>query len=173
MVEFQTMRAFPRTVAALGLALLGALALGSLAGCKPSAESQAADREEIHSFLAEYLPKLAEAYRTGDTDPLALYAAAKERAAIEKRVLDLAKTGEVLAPKLQSFQIEDVTVWNVVNAYVTTVEVWDIRTYAAGSDNVLRQALGQRNRVKYQLRRDDGRWRVFWRQLEKTYDQSQ
>ncbi len=61
--------------------------------------------------------------------------------------------------------------WSVANAYVTTVEVWDIRTYAAGSDNVVRQALDQRNRVKYQLRRENGRWRVFWRQLVKTYDQ--
>jgi len=36
---------------------------------------------------------------------------------------------------------------------------------------VVRQALDQRNRVKYQLRRENGRWRVFWRQLVKTYDQ--
>jgi len=164
------MRALPRAVAALGLALFGVVALGGLAGCKPSEQRQAVDREEIRSFLDAYLPKLAEAYRTGDTDPLAPYAAAKERAAIEKRVLDLAKTGEVLAPQLKSFEIENVTVWSVVNAYVTTLEVWDIRTYAAGSDNVLRQALGQRNRVKYQLRRENGRWRVFWRQLEKTYE---
>lgn len=161
------MRASARSCAVLSLALA---VLGGMAGCGSSKESRAVDRQEIQAFLQDYLPKLAEAYRTGNTEPLAPYAAVKERAAIEKRVADLAKTGEVLAPTLKSVQIEDVTVWSVVNAYVTTLEVWDIRTYAAGSDNVVRQALDQRNRVKYQLRREDGRWRVFWRQLEKTYD---
>ncbi len=162
------MRAAARSVPVL--ALLGALLLGSVTGCGPSKQSEAVDRQQIQSFLQEYLPKLAQAYRTGDTEPLAPYAAAKERATIEKRVTDLAKTGEVLAPELESLEIEDVTVWGVANAYVTTLEVWNIRTFAAGSDNVVRQALGQRNRVKYQLRRDNGRWRVFWRQLEKTYE---
>lgn len=145
--------------------------LGTVAGsCKPTPEEKAADREEIATFLREYLPKMAEAYRTGDTESLAPYAAQKERAAIEKRVLDLAKQGQVLAPTLDSLQIEDVRTWGRVNAYVTTVEVWDLRVLAAGSDSVVRQQLGQSNRVKYQLQRDDGRWRVFWRQLEQTFD---
>jgi len=157
-----------RTVAALAFL---SLALGVLAaGCKPSPEEKEANREEIAAFLKDYLPKMAEAYRTGDTEPLAGYAAQKEREAIKKRVRDLAKQGQILSPKLDSLQVENVTTWSRVNAYVTTVEVWDLRVLAAGSNTVLRQELNQSNRVKYQLKRDGGRWRIFWRQLEKAYD---
>ena len=113
---------------------------------------------------------MAEAYRTGDTESLASYAAQKEREAIKKRVRDLAKQGQVLAPSLDSLEVEDVRIWSRVNAYVTTVEVWDIRVLAAGSDSVVRQQLDQSNRVKYQLKRDGDHWRVFWRQLEQTFD---
>lgn len=136
-------------------------------GCGgPSPEGQAADRESIEAFLEEYLPALAQAYRTGDVDVLDPYAAEKEQAAIARRVDDLGEHGEVLAPELVSVQVEDVTSWAEVNAYVTTVEVWNIRTYATGSENVVREELGQTNRVKYQLQRDAGRWRVFWREIQ-------
>ena len=151
------------------LAVLAAL-LGPTLACSPSAEERAADREEIESFLREYLPKMAEAYRTGETEPLAPYAAEKERKAIEKRVRERAKQGMVLAPALESVEVEDVRVWSAVNAYVTTVEVWDLRVLASGTEEVVRQEMDQPNRVKYQLKRDDGRWRVFWRQLEKSFD---
>lgn len=159
-------RARPLVLLLLALPLV-TVALGS---CQPTPEERAADREEIATFLREYLPKMAQAYRTGDTEALAPYAAQKEREMIKKRVLDLAKQGQVLAPHLDSLEVEDVRTWSKVNAYVTTVEVWDIKVLAAGSDTVVRQELGQSNRVKYQLQRDGDRWRVFWRQLEKTYD---
>jgi hypothetical protein len=85
-------------------------------------------------------------------------------------VQELAKAGEVLAPELESVQVEDVTVWNEVNAYATTVEIWDVRTYALGTERVVREQLAQPNRVKYQLKRTGGRWRVFWREVERTYE---
>ncbi|MFP3939313.1 MAG: hypothetical protein ACLF0P_03310 [Thermoanaerobaculia bacterium] len=151
--------------------LLLACALPLVAsGCgEPSPEAQEADREGIQDFLEDYLPALAEAYRTGDVDILDPYAAEKEQASIARRVDDLGERGEVLAPELVSVQVEDVTSWAEVNAYVTTVEVWNIRTYATGSENVVREELGQTNRVKYQLQRDARRWRVFWREIQETY----
>ncbi len=159
-----------RRVAPVLLLLVCLPGLAVLGSCKPTVEEQAAKRDEIAAFLREYLPKMAEAYRTGDTDSLAPYAAQKERESIRKRVRDLAKQGQVLAPHLDSLQVEDVRIWGRVNAYVTTVEVWDIRVLAAGSDSVVRQELDQSNRVKYQLKQEDGRWRVFWRQLEQTFE---
>lgn len=156
----------PRLPAALLACVLPLVA----AGCGgPSPEEQEADREVIHAFLEDYLPALAQAYRTGDVDVLDPYAAEKEQAAIAHRVNELAEQGEVLAPELVSVQVEDVTGWAEVNAYVTTVEVWNVRTYATGSENVVREELGQTNRVKYQLQRDAGRWRVFWREIQERY----
>jgi hypothetical protein len=153
---------------AVSCALLLLVTLTACGG--PTPEETAADEEEIEAFLEEYLPRLAEAYRTGDASGLEPYAAAKEQATIEMRARALAKGGEVLAPVLDSVQVEDVRVWQSVNAYVTTLEVWDIRTYATGTENVVREQLDQANRVKYQLRRKDGRWRVFWREIQKTFE---
>ena len=156
---------------ALLLGLVVVASAGLLAACgDPSPEEVAANEEEIEDFLEEYLPLLAEAYRTGDAAPLDPYAAGKEQAAVERRARELARSGEVLAPELKSVEVEAVTIWNAVNAYVTTHEVWDIRTFATGSENVVREQLDQANRVKYQLKREGGRWRVFYRQLEQTYE---
>ena len=43
--------------------------------------------------------------------------------------------------------------------------MWDIRTYSTGSDQLLTEQLGQRNRVKYQLKRIDGSWQVLFRTI--------
>lgn len=154
----------------LPLALLLGVALAVASCGEPSAEEAAADQEEVRAFLAEYLPKMSEAYRTGDTEPLEPYTTLKERETIEKRVRDLARQGSVLSPELVSLEVEDVVTWSAVNAFVTTVEVWDLRVLAAGSDSVIRETEGQSNRVKYQLKREDGRWRVFGRQLQETFE---
>ena len=65
----------------------------------------------------------------------------------------------------KSMSIEDVKVWGYANAYVTTNEVWDIRTVASGTDSMLTEQLDERNRVKYQLKKIDGQWRVLFRML--------
>ena len=162
------MRPDPSAVRRPLLAVLAALALALAAGCAPSAEEVAADRDQIEGFLEEYLPQMAEAYRTGDTEALAPYAAQKEQESIERRVRDLAKQGRILAPELESVEVEDVRPWQAVNAYVTTLETWNIRVLASGSEEVLSQEV-QENRVKYQMKREEGRWRVFWRELEQAF----
>lgn len=165
-----TRRAAPLS-APLVVPLVVALGLVGLlvAGCGPSAEREAVDRAAIEEDLREYLPLLARAYRTGNTSILEEHAALKERASIDKRHADLERQGQILAPELDSLTVEGVTVWNRVNAYVTTVEVWDVRVLATGTETVVREELDQANRVRYQLKRDNDRWRVLMRQLEETF----
>ena len=135
-------------------------------GCGPSPRRQAADREAIHAMLSAYLPKLAEAYATGDAQTLKPLAAEKEISSVAKRIGDLADQGRVLKPSLRSFTIEAVEIWNATNAYVTTVEIWDLHVYASGTDTQLSQELEQSNRVKYQLKRENGQWFVLYRTIQ-------
>lgn len=116
-------------------------------------------------MLAEYLPVLAEAYR--DRAPLRLrdWVAEKEIARVHKRIEELAEQGRQLEPVFHTVTVEDVRVWGHANAYVTTVEVWDIRSVALGTGAVVQQIDGQSNRVRYQMKRDKGRWRVLFRTI--------
>lgn len=155
-----------RSLLALSLAL--ALLLAACGGASP--EEAAADRDEIQAFLEDYLPRMAEAYRTGEVETLEPYTTQKERVAIANRVREMARQGQILAPELESVEVEDVTVWSAVNAFASTVEVWDVRILDTGTESVIREQVNQPNRVKYQLKREDGQWRVFGRQLEETYD---
>lgn len=148
----------------LRVCLLGILILA--VGCGPSPQREAADREAIHGLLSAYLPKLADAYANENAQTLKPLAAEKEIAAVAKRIHDLADQGRVLKPSLRSFTIENVEVWNAVNAYVTTVEIWDLHVFASGTDTQLSQALEQSNRVKYQLKREDGQWLVLYRTIQ-------
>ncbi len=150
-----------------GLACLAAITLLGQLGCSESAKiDQEAAKQEIAASLEAYLPLLGEAYATGNVEPLREWAAEKEMARIYKIVTDLAAQGRTLVPTFRQMTIEEVNVWNYANAYVTTLEVWDLKTYASGTDQVLAQESEQPNRVKYQLKRDDGRWRVHFRTIQ-------
>ena len=146
----------------LSVLTLGALTLG-IAACTPAEQQQELDREAIEAALETYLPRLGDAYATGELAPLEGLAAQKEIAAIEKRISDLAEQGRVLEPTFRELTIEEATVFNYANAYVTTVEVWDLRSLALGSRQVLAEDVGQRNRVKYQLKREGEGWKVLFR----------
>jgi predicted lipid-binding transport protein (Tim44 family) len=146
--------------------LAAALLLGGALACAPSVEDQAADRAAVQALLEAYLPALAQAYATGDADALAGMAAPKEMASVEKRVLDLAKEGRVLQPTFKSVTVEAVDRYQHSNAFVNTVEVWDLRVTSAGSDRVLSEELDQTSRARYQLKRtDEGDWLVLYREL--------
>jgi hypothetical protein len=97
-------------------------------------------------------------------------AAEKEVAGLEKRVRDLLAEGRVIRPAPKSLQVESVETWRHVNAFTTTVEVWDLRVYAAGTDVILSETIDQRNRVKYQLQRQGERWLVLFRELDATFE---
>lgn len=131
-----------------------------------SASRQELDRQEITTTLETFLPLLGEAYASGEFAPLADWAAEKEVSGVRKRVEDLALAGRRLVPTFRSLTIEEIDVWNYSNAYVTSHEVWDLVVYASGTDQVLSQELEQPNRVKYQLKREGGRWRILFRQIQ-------
>ena len=124
------------------------------------------DRQEVATMLESYLPLLAEAYATGDLEPLRPFVAEKEIARVYKRVQDLSYQGRTLKPTFRQLTIEDVNVWNYSNAYVTTHEVWDLVVYATGSENILAEEYEQPNRVKYQLKREGDQWRVLFRTIQ-------
>ena len=139
------------------------LLLLAVVGCTSAEEQKQVDTESIAAALEAYLPRLGQAYSTGDLAPLEGLAAQKEIAAIEKRISDLADQGRILAPSFRELTVEEATVFNYANAYVTTVEVWDLRSLATGSREQLAEEIGQRNRVKYQLKREGDSWRVLFR----------
>lgn len=158
----------------LALVLLGALLLllGACRGSRDKAESTVEERQEIEQFIESYLPHLAEAYANRSSAPLQGFAVDKERSKVEKLFADLTAQGRIVKPEVREVTVEDFSVWNHSNAFVTTFEVWDLRVYPIGSDQVLSEAIGQRNRVKYQLKRDDetGEWRVLWRDIVQTLE---
>ncbi len=149
----------------IALALVALLGLALAAACRTAAESEAVTRDEVEALLDEYLPVLGRAYAEGEPSLLQPWVAQKEIAAIQKRVDELAAAGQVLEPTLKSVTIEDVEAWGHANAYVTTLEVWDVRTVTVGGRQPISEQLDQTNRVKYQLKRDQGRWRVLYRSL--------
>jgi len=134
--------------------------------CGPSEEQEQVDRDEIQAALETYLPLLGEVYATGDLSLLEGLAAEKEIARVHKRIEDLSFQGRRLVPTFRSLTVEDSNVWNYSNCYVTTLEIWDLEIRATGADQVLSTQLEQPNRVKYQLKRDDGRWRVLFRTIQ-------
>ena len=154
----------------MGLAVLGLL-LTTLAGCQEAGtEDSGVQREEFEIFLADYLPRLGQAYAERDPSILDALAVEKELAKIEARTTELAAAGRVYKPELVQLTVEDFTIWNHSNAFVSTFEVWDIRSYTLGTNILLQEAVGQRNRVKYQLKRRDDSWVVLYRELGETVD---
>jgi hypothetical protein len=137
-------------------------------GCSEASRKidEEATKEEIKISLESYLPLLGEAYATGNLEFLRDWAAEKEMARVYKRVDELAATGRTLVPTFRQLTVEEFNVWNYSNAYVTTLEIWDLEVYATGTEQILSQEHEQPNRVKYQLKREDGRWRVLFRTIQ-------
>ena len=112
-------------------AILGLLAIS---GCQDINKVSPEDETAIEQLLADYLPKMARAYATGDLEVLRGIAAEKEIATLYKRIGDLMNNeGRVVEPTLLSFEVEQITIWNYANAFVTTLEVWDLKVLASGS----------------------------------------
>ena len=85
----------------------------------------------------------------------------KEIAVMEKRIEDLLRresgqTACPIAPKSVQDRGGRERIFNYANAFVTSLETWDLRVYAAGTARgPAPEALDQRNRVKYQMKRRD------------------
>ena len=157
--------------ARLATVAIAVLASGAVAGCTDvGSPDPEADRQAIDALLRAYLPKLAEAYKTRNPYALDGLAVAKEIAHVEKMTEDLAAKGQIFEPELKDLEIETFSVWKYANAFVTTVEVWDIRSYSIGSHVLLSEARDQRNRVRYQLKRKDAGWMILYRDRIETLE---
>ena len=144
-----------------------ALLLGlALSGCRPPSERLQIDKTEIQAVLEGYLPKLGEAYRTQNPELLEGFVVPKEKARIRLRIDELEARGQVYDPVFKTVTVEDVSVWNHSNAFVSTVEVWDVSSHTLGSGLLVNQVLDQRSRVKYQMKRKPEGWVVLYRELE-------
>jgi hypothetical protein len=130
------------------------------------AQNEALVKAEIQRTLEIYLPQMALAYRTGNLEPLREWAVEKEVATLYKRVLDLSGRGLTVDAELKSVTVETIGVWGHSNALATTLELWDVRYYAEGTDNLISEELDQANRVKYQFKLEGERWWVLYRSLE-------
>lgn len=143
-----------------------ALVLLVLISCGSAETRQEVEEGKIQASLETYLPLLGEAYATGNLEKLQPWVAQKEVARVRKRIEDLGQQGRTLVPTFRQLTIEDINIWNRANAYVTTVEVWDLRVLATGTDQVLSEEIAQSNRVKYQLKRGEDRWRILFRTIQ-------
>lgn len=154
-----------RRTRAAALAAVAALALlTSLAACRPDEQEVAVEEEAIHAVIERYADLLSQAYAFTDSSLLEPVASQRERAAVETNIRQLADRGTRIATDLKELEIEDIGMSDLDNAYVQTFELWEIRVMDLGSERVISVDPNQRNRVRYQLKRQDGVWRVLWRQ---------
>ena len=149
---------------AVTIALTG-VALAALIGCGGSETKEAADWESLEAALRAYLPRLGEAYASGDVAVLEGFAAPKEMARISKRIDELYAQGRTLEPEFLELEVEKVDVWGYANAFVNTVEIWNIRSYATGTHALVGEDLDKSNRVKYQFKREGDQWLVLYRTI--------
>lgn len=128
------------------------------------------DESQVRSLLENYLPKVGEAYAKQDPKIIAPWAVPKEVARIGTRIEELEIKGQYYVPTLDSFEVVSISPWNYSNAFVTTLEVWDVSAYTVGSHRLVTQVLDQKSRVKYQLKRQDDGWVVLFRELEEAIE---
>ena len=141
-----------------------------LAGCEDMTFDEEAAKAEVEAAIRAYLPKLAEAYATSNTQPLEGLAVDKEIARVSLRISELYDEGKIYRPVFKEMTIEGLSVWRYSNAFATTVEVWDVSSFALGSDVKLGDVADQRNRVKYQLKRKDTGWVILYRDLDQSLE---
>lgn len=157
----------------LGLTLLvsALMPAGLMMGCGETAAKAEVNRQELEALLRNYLPLLGQAYAERDSSVLEDLAVPKEMARIDLRIEELTAAGRIYEPEFKEVTVEDISVWNYSNAFVTTLEVWDVRSFTVGSHLLLNESLAQRNRVKYQVKRKDDSWVILYRELDQSFDQ--
>jgi len=153
----------PRRALPLAVLLLAPLLL-PLAACQPSEEEVAEERDAIQAALEEYNERLSQAYAFADPSVLEGIAATREINSVRTNIARIAAEGTRIVSDLKELTIEDLNHYQASNAYVQTFEVWDIQVQAVGSDEMISRDPAQRNRVRYQVKKEDGEWTVVWRQ---------
>jgi hypothetical protein len=151
----------------LFVVLAGAL----LTGCTSDEAQSRAEKAAIEQTIRSYLPRLSTAYATGDVEPLKAVSVPKEVSRVRRRRNELNQQGKLYEPSFKELTVESISTWKNSNAYVTTVEVWDVRSYTLGTRILLSEVTDQRNRVKYQLKLQGRDWVVLYRELAGTLSQ--
>jgi hypothetical protein len=152
------------------LRLAEAYAVGDLEALRVYARDVGVEDGRVLALLERHAELEAPTLRERLAIVLSGVAAEKEVAGMEKRIDDLLAESRVIRPEVRSVVVEDVQIWNYANAFVTTLEVWDLRVYAAGTDRQLSESLEQSNRVKYQMKRTDEGWLVLFRELVTAFE---
>jgi hypothetical protein len=152
------------------LLILAAVLLAVSTACSAPG-AQEIEKGDVQALLEEYLPKLGDAYTQANARLIEPWAVPKEVARISQRIEELEDQGQVYEPVFKSVEVVSVSPWNYSNAFVTTIEIWDVSSYTiGGSHQLVNQALGQKSRVKYQLKRQDDGWVVLYRELDQNLD---
>lgn len=155
---------------ALAVVALASLGCGGAGDSAADVDETRVAREQIGATLEEYLPAMATAYSTGDLEPLRAWAVEKELASLERRLVAMGAEGMSLEPRLIEVEIEDVQLWNRLNAFVSTLETWDLRFLSNGEGALISERLGERQRVKYQLKNENGKWWILYREVAETLE---
>jgi hypothetical protein len=142
-----------------------ALTVGALVSCGTQREVDSRVREEVESRLAEYAARMAEAYAAGDASRVAGVATEREVERLRISIEELAVEGRALRPTLRSQVVETIDRAGNTAIAAGTIEVWDLRVVAVGTEQLVSESLAQENRLTYSLVREGGEWRVLSRLL--------
>jgi hypothetical protein len=142
-----------------------ALTAGLLASCGTQREVDAGMRQEVETRLAEYAARMAEAYASGDASRVAGVATEREVERLRISIEELAVEGRALRPTLRSQVVETLDRAGNTAVAAGTIEVWDLRVVAVGTEQLVSESLAQENRLTYSLVREAGEWRVLSRLL--------
>jgi len=143
--------------------LLALVAL--VAACGGPSEVSSEERAELEAVIRTYTEKMAAAYQSGDASLILDVATERERRRIAISIAELEDEGRGLRPELQSLAIEAIDRSGNTSVTVSTLEVWNLRVVALGSERSVTEALAQENRLTYSLIREGGQWRVLSRLL--------
>jgi hypothetical protein len=139
--------------------------IGLLAGaCGPMAGGRERDRAEVEALLPEYAEIMSAAYRAGDVTELGRVATEREVNRVRRQIAALAEEGRGLRPELISLRVESVD-FNRATATAVTVETWNLKVVALGSETVVAESPAQENRIVYSLTHEDDRWWILARIL--------
>jgi hypothetical protein len=159
-----------RGVTRRGIAVLLALTPFAFA-CNQRSVAEA-DRRGIEATLRSYAEAMAEAYRQGDPQPLAPLATERELQRVRISIEELEVEGRALRPTLRSLSIESIDRAGRTSYAVQTLEVWDLRVVALGTEQTVSDSPAQENRLWYTLLRENGDWRVLSRLLRSSTEPS-
>ena len=151
----------------LGIALLAAAA-----ACSPGSEVSAEDRRAIEALLTEYTRQMAAAYQSGDASLVAPVATEREQNRLGAAIAELEGEGRGLRPQLERLSIQAIEAASRTTFTVDTLEVWDLRVVALGTEQPVSESLDQENRLTYTVIRERGQWRILSRLLRASTEPS-